>query len=87
MLRLAMRRAKTQKMVFYEKGNEQGNSSSGKSKGSGGTIVIVDDAAQDISTLYGSTCRSCLGNRGLLIDALMGTSGVVIIHKLNHDAP
>ena len=43
-LRLAMRRAKTQKMVFYEGGNEQGNSSSRKSKESGGTIVIVDDA-------------------------------------------
>ena len=56
MLRLAMRRAKTQRMVFFVKeGNELGNSSSGKSKGSGGTIVIVDDAAQDISASYGST--------------------------------
>jgi hypothetical protein len=55
MLRLAMRRAKTQKMVFYKGGNEQENSSSRKSKASGGTIVIVDDATQDISTLYGST--------------------------------
>ena len=82
-----MRRAKTQKMVFYEGGDEQGDSSSRKSKKSGGTIVIVDDAAQDISTLYGSTCRSCLGDRGLLINALMGTSSVVIIHELNHDAP
>ena len=36
-------------------GNEQGNSSSRKSKESGATIVIVDDATQDISTLYGST--------------------------------
>jgi hypothetical protein len=44
MLRLAMRRAKTQKMVFYEGGNELGNSSRRKSKESGGTIVIVDDA-------------------------------------------
>ena len=45
MLRLAMRRAKTQKMIFNEGGgNEQGNSSSRKSKESGGTIVIVDDA-------------------------------------------
>ena len=40
---------------FYEGGNEQGNSSSRKSKASGGTIVIVDDATQDIFTLYGST--------------------------------
>ncbi len=46
---------KTQKMFFCEGGNELGNSSNGKSKGSGGTIVIVDDAAQDISALYGST--------------------------------
>jgi hypothetical protein len=37
-----------------KRGNEQGNSSR-KSKESGGTIVIVDDATQDISTLYGST--------------------------------
>jgi hypothetical protein len=44
MLRLAIRRAKTQKMVFMKGGNEQGNSSSRKSKESGGTIVIVDDA-------------------------------------------
>ena len=55
MLRLAMRRAKTQQMVFYEGGNELGNSSSRKSKGSGSAKVIVDDAAQDISALYGST--------------------------------
>ena len=55
MLRFAMGRAKTQKMVFYEGGDEQGDSSSRKSKESGGTIVIVDDATQDISTLYGST--------------------------------
>jgi len=82
-----MRRAKTQKMVFYEGGNERGNSSSRKSKGSGGTIVIVDDATQDISTLNGSTWRSCVGDGGLLIDALMGTGRVVIIHELNHDAP
>jgi hypothetical protein len=40
---------------FMKRGNEQGNSSSRKSKESGGTIVIVDDATQDISTLYGST--------------------------------
>ena len=46
-----MGRAITQKMVFYEGGNEQGDSSSRKSKESGGTIVIVDDATQDISTL------------------------------------
>ena len=45
MLRLAMRRAKTQKMVFYEGGDEQGNSSRRKSRKSGGTIVIVDDAS------------------------------------------
>ena len=70
-----------------KEGNELGNSSSRKSKRSGGTIVIVDDAAQDISTLYGSTCRSCLGDRGLLINALMGTSRVVVNHELNHDAP
>ena len=54
MLRLAKRRAKTQKQFFYEWGDEQGNSSSRKSKESGATIVIVDDATQDISTLYGS---------------------------------
>ena len=54
MLRLAMRRAKIQKMVFYGGGNEQGNSSSRKSKESGSAIVIMDDATQDISTLYGS---------------------------------
>jgi hypothetical protein len=46
---------KNTKDGFYESGDEQGNSSSRKSKESGGTIVIVDDAAQDISTLYGST--------------------------------
>ena len=46
---------KNTKDGFYEGGNEQGNSSSRKSKESGGTIVIVDDATQDISTLYGST--------------------------------
>ena len=82
-----MRRAKTQKMVIYEGGNEQGNSGSRKSKGSGGTIVIVDDATEDISAFYGSTGWSCLGNGGLLIDALMGTSSVVVIHELNQDAP
>lgn len=87
MLRLAMRRAKTQKMVFYEGGNEQENSSSRKSQESGGTIVIVDDATQDISTWYGSTWRSWLGDGSLLINALMGTSSVVIIRELNHDAP
>jgi hypothetical protein len=57
MLRLAMRRAKIQKMVFYGGGNEQGNSSSRKSKESGGTIVIVDDATHDIPKLY----SSCVG--------------------------
>ena len=46
---------KNTKDGFYEGGNEQANSSSRKSKESGGTIVIVDDATQDISTLYGST--------------------------------
>jgi hypothetical protein len=46
---------KNTKDVFYEGGNKQGNSSSRKSKESGRTIVIVDDATQDISTLYGST--------------------------------
>ncbi len=66
MLRLAMRRAKTQKMVFYEGGNEQGNSSSRKSKESGGTIVIVDDATQDIFTLYGS-CAGYLLNHQILV--------------------
>jgi len=55
MLRLAMRRTKNTKDGFYEGGNEQGNSSSRKSKESGGTIVIVDDATKDISTLNGST--------------------------------
>jgi len=55
MLRLAMRRTKNTKDGFYEGGNEQGNSSSRKSKESGGTIIIVDDATQDIFTLYGST--------------------------------
>ena len=46
---------KNTKDGFYEGGNEQENLSSRKSKESGSTIVIVDDAAQDISTLYGST--------------------------------
>ena len=56
MLRLAMRRAKIQKMVFFMEGvTSRGNSSSRKSKESGSTIVIVDDTTQDISTLYGST--------------------------------
>jgi hypothetical protein len=53
-LRLAMRRAKTQKMVFMRGVTSRGTQSSRKSKESGGTIVIVDDATQDISTLYGS---------------------------------
>lgn len=44
---------KNTKDVFYK--NEQGNSSSRKSKESGDTIVIMDDATQDISTLYSST--------------------------------
>jgi hypothetical protein len=42
-------------MVFYEGRNELGNSSSGKSSVWRGAIVIVDDAAQDISALYVST--------------------------------
>ena len=46
---------KNTKDGFYEGGNEQGNSSSRKSKESGGTIVIMDDATQDIFTQYGST--------------------------------
>lgn len=46
---------KNTKDVFYEGGNEQGNSRSRKSKESGGTIVIMDDTTQDIFTLYGST--------------------------------
>ena len=46
---------KNTKDGFYEGGNEPGNSSSRKSKESGGKIVIVDDATQDISTQYGST--------------------------------
>ncbi len=48
-------RKNTKDGFFYEGGNEQENSSSRKSKESGSTIVIVDDATQDISTLYGST--------------------------------
>ena len=52
----------------------------------GARSVITDNATQDISALYGSTCRSCLGDGGLLIDALMGTSSVVVCHVLNHDA-
>ena len=56
MLKLAVRHALKHKGWFFMKeGNELGNSSSSKSKGRGGTIVIVDDATQDISTLYGST--------------------------------
>ncbi len=46
---------KNTKDGFYERGNEQGNSSSRKSKESGSTIVIVDDATQDIPKLYSST--------------------------------
>lgn len=84
---LLTRRAKTQKMVFYEGRNELGNSSSGKSSVWRGAIVIVDDAAKDISALYVSTGWSCLGDGYLLIDALVGTSIVVVVHELNHNAP
>jgi len=55
MFRLAMRRAKTQKMIIYEGRKEQGNSSSRKSKRSGSTIVIVDDAAKNISAMNVAT--------------------------------
>jgi len=87
MLRLAMRRAKTQKMVFHEGGNEPGNSISGKSKGSGVTKVIVDDATQDISALYGATGWDGVGDGGLLVDALVGASGVVVVDILDQNTP
>ena len=60
-----------------------GNSRSGKSGKGGGTIVIVDDAAEDISALYGSNGRSYLGNGDLLMDALVRASRVVIVNVLN----
>ena len=82
-----MRRAKTQKMDIYEGGNEQGNSSSRKSKGSGGTIIIMNNAAQDISALNGSAGWDGVREGGLLIDTLVGASGVVIVDKLDQNAP
>jgi hypothetical protein len=44
-------RKNTKDVFYYEGGIEQGNSSSRKSKESGGTIVIMDNATQDIFTL------------------------------------
>ena len=82
-----MRRAKTQQMVIYEGGNKQGNSSSRKSKGSGGPIIIMNNAAQDISALNGSAGWDGVREGGLLIDTLVGASGVVIVDILFQNTP
>jgi len=47
----------------------------------------VDDSAKDISALHGSSRQYYTRDWALLIDALMGTRSVVVLNKINQDAP